>query len=155
MSITIQSANTNTKFEDYTPDELNRHMVMIIPPKNRQKITKTILVPLVGKEEADEMGSTLIGGELAFNFLKTNQTTFLTKYSKATNMRYKFDLSFGFTSSIYKYYMWMQRHPYDWEGHDMLVDLGDIWKELLNAQNGLEELDLDPVFSYPALLEFL
>ena len=39
-------------------------------------------------------------------------------------------------------------------GKDVSVNLGDKWKELLNAHNGPEELSFDPVFSYPTFFKF-
>lgn len=138
--------------DEYTVDQLNVHMILILT-KRRQKMKKRFIKAIVGTEEAKNPGTVFHGAELAPKVSRVFFTVFLPQYNAATNIRYKFALLYGFTTAIYQYWFWMQRHPTNWDGHAMLLDLAREWTAMFRREP--EELGLDPVFSYPGVRELL
>lgn len=146
---TVRCANPHKReIEEYSPAEFNRHVIFFLT-KKREKALQRMIAAIVGKEEKRNPGTALHGGELAYNVMRGWRETLLPTFNEATHPRYKFDLLYGFTAAIYRYWFWMRRHPDEWDGHQMLIDLGEMWKAMLSQ--GAEELGLDPVFSFPAI----
>ena len=102
---------------------------------------------------SNNVSSAMIGSELATNISRAFSEVWMPTFSGTDNPRYRLDLLYGFTSAIYQYWFWMRRHPYEWDGHEMLEYLGAAWKSSL--EKSPEELGLDPVFSLPAIRQFL
>ncbi len=151
--IVIKNGSTDgSMLADFTEEELNRHLVLILT-KKREKQKKRFIRAIVGKEEARNPGSAMIGSELAPNVSRAFLEVWCPAYEETNNPRYRFDLMYGFTAAIYQYWFWMQRHPPEWDGHQMLESLGAMWNDTLEKTP--EELGLDPVFSLPAIRQFL
>ena len=151
--IVIKNGSTDGSIlSNFTVEELNRHIILILT-KKRQKQKKAFIGAIVGKEEANNPGSAMIGSELAFNVSQAFSEVWMPAFSGTDNSRYQLDLLYGFTAAIYQYWFWMQRHPHEWDGHGMLECLGAAWKSSL--EKSPEELGLDPIFSLPAIRQFL
>mmetsp|Transcript_16449 Transcript_16449/g.35772 ORF Transcript_16449/g.35772 Transcript_16449/m.35772 type:complete len:275 (-) Transcript_16449:120-944(-) len=145
-------ARDNVMLRDFNANELNAHIILILT-KKRHKIQKLMVTAIAGEEEANFPGSALLGAELAPNVSLAYHMAFRPRYDATDNTRHKFDLLYGFTGAIYRYWFWMRRHPYDWDGHDMLAELAVLWNSTLSMTP--EQLGVDPVFSFPAIRELV
>lgn len=150
--IAIKSGRENAMLQDYNANELNAHIILILT-KKRDKIQKRMVTAIVGKEEANDPSSGWFGAELAPSVSLAYRMVFRPQYDATDSTRHKFDLLYGFTGATYRYWFWMRRHPYDWDGHDMLAELAVLWNSTLAMTP--EQLGIDPVFSFPAIKEFV